>query len=128
MKKENLAFLVGGFAFGVLVGVGLFSRVQFRLQAARRPVAGPASVPAPAGPTAPTQAGGGCRSDGAARSTRSSGVCRRTLTTCQSPIRLANLFHDAQMWDQAVMYYEKAVELTPNDPDLLTDLGSATAG
>ena len=46
----------------------------------------------------------------------------------RSATRLANIFHDAQMWDQAVMYYETAVELTPNDPDVLTDLGICYRG
>jgi len=37
--------------------------------------------------------------------------------------RIANLYQDAQMYPQAVSFYEKAVSLLPNDPNVLTDLG-----
>ncbi len=37
--------------------------------------------------------------------------------------RLANLHNDAGMWTQAIAYYERALEVKPGDPDLLTDLG-----
>jgi tetratricopeptide (TPR) repeat protein len=37
--------------------------------------------------------------------------------------RLANLMHDAGMWPQATVLYERAVRITPNEPNLLTDLG-----
>jgi tetratricopeptide (TPR) repeat protein len=32
------------------------------------------------------------------------------------------------MWDQAAMYYEKAVELEPHNPDVITDLGTCYRG
>jgi len=41
----------------------------------------------------------------------------------QATTRLANLFHDVQMWDQALPFYERAIELAPDNPDILTDLG-----
>lgn len=42
--------------------------------------------------------------------------------------RMGHLYHDARMWPQAVEFYEKAVALTPNDPNLLTDLGTCYGG
>jgi tetratricopeptide (TPR) repeat protein len=71
---------------------------------------------------APTQAGGG----GAPMVAEINALKRRLQenpSDVQAATRLANLFHDAQIWDQAVMFYEQAIELSPNDPDLLTDLG-----
>jgi tetratricopeptide (TPR) repeat protein len=41
---------------------------------------------------------------------------------------LANIYHDAAMWDQAVGYYLRAIEITPGDPDLITDLGICYRG
>ena len=37
--------------------------------------------------------------------------------------RIANLYQDAEMFPQAIGFYEKAVTLLPSDPNLLTDLG-----
>lgn len=123
MKKENLAFLFGGFAFGVLVGVGLFSAFNSAPGSPAAGISAPASIPAPAGPMAPTQAGGG----GGAPMVPEINALKRKLqenpNDVQSATRLANMFHDAQMWDQAVMYYEMVVKQTPNDADVLTDLG-----
>ena len=43
-------------------------------------------------------------------------------------LRLANLYHDAGMWEQAAGFYERAQEIRPDDPDLLTDLGVCYRG
>ena len=43
-------------------------------------------------------------------------------------VRLGNLHYDVQMWDQAVGYYETAVELQPDNPDVMTDLGVCYRG
>jgi len=43
-------------------------------------------------------------------------------------VRLANLHHDVGMWPQAVSYYERAVAIDGDDPDLLTDLGICYRG
>ena len=123
MKKENLAFLFGGFAFGVLVGVGLFSAFNSAPGAPAAGMGAPAAALAPAGPMAPTQAGGG----GGAPMVPEINALKRRLQEnpgdVESAARLANIFHDAQMWDQAAMYYEMTVKLRPNDADVLTDLG-----
>ena len=37
--------------------------------------------------------------------------------------RIANLYHDAEMFPQAVEFYERATELVPGDANVLTDLG-----
>ena len=57
MKKEYVAFLIGGFLFGVLFGYGLFNALE--QQPARAAVTQQGGPPAgPAGPAAPTQMGG----------------------------------------------------------------------
>jgi cytochrome c-type biogenesis protein CcmH/NrfG len=130
MTKENLAFLAGGFAFGILVGVGLFNAFQSGpdLGAAGQ---APASVPRPAGPAAPTPMGG---AGGSASAPMVAEINQLKLRLQQDPTdlkaatRLAHLHHDAQMWDQAVIFYKKAIELSPQDPDLHTDLGICYRG
>src|SRR5262245_424015 len=62
MKRDHLAFLLGGLAFGILIGFAFFKAVATRPGAA--PVAETSEIPTPAGPAAPTQtlsegAGGG---------------------------------------------------------------------
>jgi tetratricopeptide (TPR) repeat protein len=42
--------------------------------------------------------------------------------------RIANLYHDAEMYAQAVGFYEKAATLLPDDPNVLTDLGVCYRG
>jgi tetratricopeptide (TPR) repeat protein len=43
-------------------------------------------------------------------------------------LRLANLYHDAGMWEQAASFYERVKAHRPADPDLLTDLGVCYRG
>jgi tetratricopeptide (TPR) repeat protein len=52
----------------------------------------------------------------------------RTPQDLAALVRLANLHHDVQMWPQAVSYYERAIEIAGDDPDLLTDLGICYRG
>ena len=37
-------------------------------------------------------------------------------------VQLGNLYYDAERWQEARMWYERARELEPSDPDLATDL------
>ena len=37
--------------------------------------------------------------------------------------QLANLYFDAERYDEAIKWYEQAVTLAPNDPNVSTDLG-----
>jgi tetratricopeptide (TPR) repeat protein len=41
----------------------------------------------------------------------------------QVTIRLANLYHDIQVYDRAILYYNKFIERNPNNPDVRVDLG-----
>jgi Tfp pilus assembly protein PilF len=42
--------------------------------------------------------------------------------------RLANLYHDVQMWEPAKTFYARALELAPDDPNLITDYGVCFVG
>jgi cytochrome c-type biogenesis protein CcmH/NrfG len=122
VKKEQVAMLVGGFAFGVLVGFGL---AQIG--------GGPAQVGS-AGPPQQRQAPPPSQSQAQATAPMLAeiGQLREVLKLDPANLgalkRMGNLYHDAGMWPQAVEFYEKAVELSPDDPNLLTDLGTCYGG
>jgi tetratricopeptide (TPR) repeat protein len=125
MTKENFAFLAAGFAFGVLVGVGVFNAFQSSpLQRQQAPAQG--GVPGPAGPMAPTQTGsmgGGNVAPMVAEINALKLRLQENPQDLQAAMRLAHLHHDAGMCDQAIIFYEKALQLAPDDSDLLTDEG-----
>jgi tetratricopeptide (TPR) repeat protein len=127
LKKEHLAFLLGGFAFGIVVGFGLFNAIQKAPLAEGGAVAA-AGPSAPAGPMAPTQVGGG----GDAPMVAEINVLKQRLQDDPNDFdtvkQLANMYHQVQMWGQAAEFYERAVALRPEDPDLLTDLGMCLRG
>ncbi len=126
LKKEQFFFLIGGFAFGVLVGFGLFRIYEDRplldAAAATQGIAAPGGPRAP-GQSAPPQGGGGASpmvgqinelkkrleanpKDGAAAAT------------------LGNTYYEVSMWEQALQFYEIALSIEPDNPDWLTDSGN----
>lgn len=127
MKREHLAFLLGGLAFGFLFGFGVAHAL------ATRPGSTPAQeaageIPSPAGPPAPSQIPSGAQAGGGgapmmAELQRLQQQVRDHPDDGAAWTRIANLYHDAEMFPQAVGFYEKAATLLPNDPNLLTDLG-----
>lgn len=42
-----------------------------------------------------------------------------------SLVKLGNLYYDAQQYSNAVQYYERAVAIHPENPDVRTDMGTA---
>jgi Flp pilus assembly protein TadD len=49
----------------------------------------------------------------------------RNPTDPDPPRKLANLFYDQHMFEQAVTWYQRALTLSPNDVSARTDLGTA---
>ncbi len=132
MNKDHIAFLFAGLAFGALLGFGLFQAIASRPDLSGA-APGMAGIPAPQGPAAPGQfAGGGAAGPGGAPMVKRVNDLKRALQ--QNPkslevlVSLANLYHDAGIWPEAVSYYERAVAVAPNNPDLLTDLGISYRG
>jgi tetratricopeptide (TPR) repeat protein len=133
LKREHIAFLLGGLAFGILLGFGLAHAL------ANRPGAVPAQaaageIPSPAGPPAPSQIPSGGDPGGAGAAPMMAELQGLQQHVRDHPddaaawTRIANLYHDAGMFPQAVGFYEKAVSLLPNDPNVLTDLGVCYRG
>jgi len=122
VKREQVAALIGGFAFGVLVGFGI-SQMIGGAPGQQNPSAPPAGAarqqPAPqAQPSAPMM--------------EEIGQLREVLRVAPENFdalrRLANVYQDAQMYPQAIEFYEKAIAIQGNDPNVLTDLGTCLGG
>jgi regulator of sirC expression with transglutaminase-like and TPR domain len=122
LKKDHLAFLFGGLAFGFLLGFGLFRVIETRPGRATTDAAAPAEIPGPMGPAAPSQTEGG----GAPMMAEINALKERVQSDPKDVgawTRLANLYQDVGMFEPAIEFYNRAIELAPTDANLLTDLG-----
>lgn len=126
MKKEQLAFLAVGFAFGILVGFGAYNAFDAAPELDGQASAG--TVQGPAGPTANSRTA----SDAGAPMMAEIRALKRRIQ--QDPqdhealVRLANLYHDGNMLDDAIGFYEMALAVRPDEPDQLTDMGICYRG
>ncbi len=129
MNRQNLAFLLAGFTFGALIAGGFVyvseNQPALQSQAAQAP-----ELRSPAGPMAPTQvgpaAGGAAPMMAVVRDLRLR--VEENAKDLEALVRLANVYHEVSMWDQAIDYYERALEIRSEDPDLLTDMGLCFRG
>jgi tetratricopeptide (TPR) repeat protein len=128
LKKDHLAFLLGGLAFGFLLGFALFRAIETRPGNAAA-ASGETEIPAPMGPGAPTETmgGGAPSSGGGAPMMAEINALKERLQKdpkdVQAWSRLANIYQDAGMYKPALEFYTRAVEILPNNADLLTDMG-----
>ena len=130
MRRDQVAFLLGGVAFGILLGYGLFNAV-----ATRPGATGAGATEEARGPMGPAAMSQGPPPEGGAPGAASGGapmlqeINALKQAVQQDPAnlaawtRLANLYHDAGMFDTAIEFYRKAVDLAPRDPNIITDLG-----
>lgn len=131
MKREHLAFLLGGFAFGILVGYGLTYGIGHRPDLSGSG-GGAAGIEAPRGPAAPGGGVGPSGSDGAAPMMREINALKRALT--ENPddvgalIRLAAIYQQVAMWESAAELFERAVAAGADRPEVLLNLGLCYRG
>ena len=115
MKSDSIAFGVAGIAFGLIAG-WIIGTQQAR----------------PAQP--PQTAASSSSSSSASANTRAAivddakvnalkSVAEKEPDNAKPRIELGNLYFDAERYDDAITWYEQAVKLAPNDPNLSTDLG-----
>ena len=112
-------------AVGLLVGVGLLNAYH------RGIVAGTDRESSrPAAPPAGSRGGDAVAAQAAltAEIFRLKQRLREEPSDLQALTRLAHIHHDRQLWEPAALYYEQAVGLSPDDPNLLTDLGICYRG
>jgi cytochrome c-type biogenesis protein CcmH/NrfG len=115
MKSDAIAFAIAGVLFGLIAGWIIGSQ-----QGAARPspAAAPqaASAPAPAAqPRAPVL--------DESQVTALKSVAERDPKNARPRTQLANLYFDADRYDDAIKWYGEALALTPNDVNVITDLG-----
>jgi len=122
VKREYAAFLLGGIAFGVLFGYGLFHALEEQ-PAAAGGARGAASIPAPAGPSAPTQAqGGGAPMLAEINALKS--ALQQDPTDLGALLRVAQLYGSIGMWESVDPFFAQAVEAAPQDPALALRLAN----
>jgi tetratricopeptide (TPR) repeat protein len=116
MKSESIAFGVAGIMFGLIAGWIIGTQ-----QASPR---APAAVAAQAA-AAPAGDSGGARAavldEKQVNALKS--VAEREPSNAKPRVQLANLYFDAERYDDAIKWYGEAVRLAPNDVDVSTDLG-----
>jgi tetratricopeptide (TPR) repeat protein len=118
MKSDAIAYGIAGIFFGLIAGWVIGSQ-----QASIRP-APPAAAPPSAQSAAPSS-GGQTRAAvlDEARVTALKSVADREAGNPKPRIELANLYFDAERYDDAIKWYEEALKLQPNDVNVSTDLG-----
>jgi tetratricopeptide (TPR) repeat protein len=115
MKSESVAYAIAGVAFGLIAGWIIGTQ-----QAAPRTPAAPAqaAAAAPAQTASPRAA-----VLDEAKVTALKSVADRQPANAQPRVELANLYFDAERYDDAIKWYEDALRIAPNDVNVSTDLG-----
>jgi len=119
MKSDAIAYGIAGVCFGLIAGWVIGSQ-----QAASRP----AAAAPPSAQSADASAGGGSTRAAVldeAQVKALTSVAERNPKNPKPRIDLANLYFDADRYEDAIKWYEQAVALAPNDVNVSTDLGVA---
>jgi tetratricopeptide (TPR) repeat protein len=127
LNKDNLLFAVVGILLGFVSGYLLFeamaARQPPRLGAAGAP---PATAAGPMGQQAPPEgapATGGGAGPAMAQVQELQNRLQQNPNDTEALRTLANLNFDIQNWPRAQELYTRYLEIQPNDPDVMVDLG-----
>lgn len=138
LNKDNLLYLMGGlllgFVFAYLLFEAMASRQPPRLTAALRSqiamgdeaAGGGAMGAAAEAPPGAAPAQGGAPAMAEIQQLRA--VVEKNPNDFQAVRKLADLNFDIQNWQRAQELYSHYLELKPNDPDVITDLGITYRG
>jgi tetratricopeptide (TPR) repeat protein len=113
MKSDAIMFGIAGIAFGLIAGWIIGTQ-----QATVRPAPAPAAAAAPA---SATQSQAAILDEAQVNALQS--VAERDTSNPKPRVDLANLYFDAERFDEAIKWYEEALKLNPNDVNVSTDLG-----
>jgi cytochrome c-type biogenesis protein CcmH/NrfG len=119
MKSDAIAFGVAGIVFGLIAGWIIGSQ-----QGAR----GSAAPVSPQAPAAAASSGGASTRAAVldeAQLRALASVAAREPSNAKPRVELANLYFDAERYDDAIKWYADAVRLSPNDVNVSTDLAVA---
>ncbi|MEE9217578.1 MAG: tetratricopeptide repeat protein [Acidobacteriota bacterium] len=120
MNRDQAVFLITGVLFGIVIGYLIAQQVHST----------PAAAPATAATAPPGAAAGQPGVDAQARMeqlTQRMDAMRAQLD--QNPhdvealVGLGNLYYDAGMFSRAIEFYTHSLEIDPDNPNVITDLG-----
>jgi tetratricopeptide (TPR) repeat protein len=114
VKSDAIAFGVAGIAFGLIAGWIIGTQQA----TGRTPAAAPVAAAAQAADAEPRAA---LLDETKVNALKA--VAERESTNPKPRAELANLYFDAQKFDDAIKWYEAALKLNPNDVNVSTDLG-----
>jgi tetratricopeptide (TPR) repeat protein len=115
MKSDAIAFGIAGIAFGLIAGWVLGTQqATVRTPQAAAPLAS-------AAPAAPAEPRAALLDETKVNALKA--VADREPTNPKPRVELANLYFDAEKFDDAIKWYEAAIKLNPNDVNVSTDLG-----
>src|SRR5712692_5065343 len=116
MKPENVVFAVAGVIFGLIAGWIIGAQ-----QAGPRPSTPAAAPQAAAAAASPAAARPALLDEAQVQALKS--IADREPTNAKPRTELANLYFDAEKYDDAIKWYEEALKIAPGDPNISTDLG-----
>jgi tetratricopeptide (TPR) repeat protein len=117
MKSDAIAFGIAGVLFGLIAGWIIGSQ-----QASGRPSSG-AAAPQSAAAAAPAAPAARAAVLDDAQVTALKSVVEREPKNAVPRAQLANLYFDADRYDEAIKWYSEALAIAPNDVNVITDLG-----
>jgi cytochrome c-type biogenesis protein CcmH/NrfG len=120
MTKDMIIGLVIGLLAGGFIGHQIGSSARSAPPVAAMPPGMPGGMPG-AMPAAPGGGSGGAEMQASIASLES--VVARDPKNQAAWVQLGNLYFDTRQAQKAVEAYGRALELKPNDPDVLTDQG-----
>lgn len=133
MNREQLRFLATGLMFGFLLGYIVAYAVYEPGVVQRAAPIPPAGNMGMSGPPPAAGGGGGLPSGQGGEQMMNrvfeemaalKKVIEQDPDDAPAIVRLANLYHDAAMYEQAVDYYGRSLEVDPSNVNARTDMGS----
>ena len=115
MKSDAIAYGIAGILFGLIAGWIIGSQ-----QTVSRPVA-PAAAQQQSAPAPAESSRAAVLDERQVEALRS--VAERDTSNPKPRVDLANLYFDAERYDDAIKWYGEALKLQPNDVNVSTDLG-----
>ncbi len=109
MKKENILYVTVALLVGLLGGYLVFSLAGGKKQSET--------------PTASIPMGAGTPADYQSRITEAEKIVAKDPKNLQAWVSLGNDYFDTSQSQKAIDAYGKALEINPNNPDVLTDQG-----
>lgn len=115
MKSESIAYVVAGICMGVILGWVIGT------QQAQRPAAAAMQPAAAAASSGTVQTQAPPLDEGRVQALTT--ILTSDPENANAAIQLGNTYFDAEQWANAIVWYERAVDIDPKNPDASTDLG-----